>query len=147
MLPRLKGGDKIRYTGLGLVKELGRRDCSLLATASGSNLWNHCIIYHIVVAHEDLGLLAEFVGQKNTSLVLSFVFLLEYKVEAGHFLLNFGIMAPSDLIEILLFNVAVYNAFTKLCIARREIPFAEADRLTAGFIFVLLDDFVGHFDI
>lgn len=56
-------------------------------------------------------------------------------------------MAPSDLIEILLFNVAVYDAFTKLCIARREIPFAEADRLPAGFIFVLLDDFVGHFDI
>jgi len=68
MLPRLECGDQVRNASLRLVKQLGQGHSRLLSTTASPDLGDLRMINHVVVAHQDLGLLAELVSQENSTL-------------------------------------------------------------------------------
>ena len=130
MLPWLECRDEVRDTSLGLVQQLRQSHGCLLAAATSPELWDQCIVNHIVVSHEDFCLLAELVSQEDATLILAIILVFEDEVKAGHLLLNLLIVAPAYLIEILLLNIAVNDAFAKLSLTRWEVPLTQANGVT-----------------
>ena len=49
-------------------------------------------------------------------------------------------MAPSDFIDILIPNIAIYNALSQFCLAAREVPLAQANSLASRRVFELIDN-------
>ena len=90
--------DQIRYTCLGVVEELRRGYSRFLAACGGANFWNLGVIDQVVITHEELRLRAELVGLEDAPLILLLVFQLKNEVEPGHFLPNFPVVAPADLV-------------------------------------------------
>ena len=56
-------------------------------------------------------------------------------------------MAPSDLIEILILDVALNDALTELCFATREVPLGQADCLASCRVMILVDHLSWHLDV
>jgi len=50
--------------------------------------------------------------------------LLEDQVEPRHALLDFGVVHPDDLVQVLVSEVLTHDAPTQVCITVREVPLA-----------------------
>lgn len=119
----------------------------LFTTAACANLRNFRVLYHIVVAHENLSLRAELMRHENAPFIVLVILKLEYEVEPGNFLFYFAVMAPADLIQVLILDETIHEALSELSLAAWEVPLAQSNCLARSWISVLLDHVFGYLDV
>ena len=119
----------------------------LFTTAACASLRNLRILYHVVVAHENLGLRAELMRHENAPFIVLIILKLEYEVEPGDFLFYFAVMAPADFIQVLILDETIHEALSELSLAAWEVPLAQSNRLARSWISVLLDHVFGYLDV
>jgi hypothetical protein len=78
----LESRNHVRNARLRLVKQLWEGHSSFLSTPTDSHLWDLGVVDHVVVPHQDFSILAELVGQENTSFIFFLVFQFKDKVES-----------------------------------------------------------------
>ena len=98
MLVWLERADQVGDKCFGVVLDGGRRDAHLMAIESESRLGQSLSFNHVIVLHEDLGLMSEVLGHQDSLLVDLLVLKLKDEVESGDFLLDVLVVKPSDLI-------------------------------------------------
>lgn len=119
----------------------------LFTTAACASLRNLRILYHVVVAHKNLGLRAELVCHENAPFIVLIILKLEYEVEPGDFLFYFAVMAPADFIQVLILDETIHEALSELSLAAWKVPLAQSNRLARSGISVVLDHVFGHLNV
>ena len=145
--PRLVSADQIRDASLTLIEKLGNGNSRLFASTSCANLWNLSILDHVMVAHQKLCFRPKFVRHEDASFIIFIVFKLEDEIEAGDFLFYLTIVAPANLIQVLILDKAINIALPKLCLATWEIPLAQSYGRTSGRVPILLNHILRNLNI
>ena len=84
---------------------------------------------------------------ENAPFIILIILKLEYEIESGDFLFYFAVMAPADLIQVLILDETIHEALSELSLAAWEVPLAQSDSLASSWISVLLDHVFGYLDV